>query len=197
MLLGLGALGTGLFVVTFLLDGLTRPGYRPARHPVSALSLGSRGWLQTANFLVSGSLITASAFGVGRATDSLWLACAIAVFGLSLMASGVFPMDPMRGYPPHTPDQTPTRVSRRHQLHDWAGMIVFTSLPCAALVAAIVVDDALWSWYSGLTAVALVALFVLFGRAWGADSERVGLIQRILIIIGWAWLGLLCWHLGG
>lgn len=98
-LLWTGAAGAWGFVVTFLLDGWTRPGYRPVRHPVSALALGPRGWLQAANFVVCGVLITAGAVAVADALDSVVLAGAIAVFGVSLVASGVFPMDAMRGYP--------------------------------------------------------------------------------------------------
>ncbi|MEV6813057.1 DUF998 domain-containing protein [Micromonospora sp. NPDC051296] len=120
-----GIAGTVLFVVTFLVDGLTRPGYDPVRHPVSALALGRRGWMQTANFLVSGLLVTAAAPGLHAATGSRWLTASVAVFGLALVASGVFPMDRMRGYPPGTPDVTPTSYSRRHQIHDVAGAVVF------------------------------------------------------------------------
>jgi len=117
-LLGAGVVGTVLFVVTFLVDGLTRPGYDPLRHPVSALALGPRGWVQVENFVLCGALIAASAVGLGQATGSLWLAIAVAVFGLALVASGVFPMDPMRGYPPGTPDETPPELSWRHHVHD-------------------------------------------------------------------------------
>lgn len=195
MLLGLGMTGTALFVLTFLIDGATRPGYDPIRQPVSALALGSRGWVQTTNFVVSGLLITGSAVGVARASESVWLGALVAVFGLGLVASGVYPMDPMRGYPPGTKDKTPKEYSVTHQRHDWAGLVVFTSLPAAALVATLTLVNTPWRVLSGLTAVALVLLFVIFATAWEADSRRAGLMQRLTITIGWAWLFLLCWHL--
>jgi hypothetical protein len=44
-----------VFVTTFLTDGATRNGYRPSRHPVSSLALGPRGWVQAANFAVTGT----------------------------------------------------------------------------------------------------------------------------------------------
>ncbi|HEX6236677.1 MAG TPA: DUF998 domain-containing protein [Acidimicrobiales bacterium] len=50
-----GAAGAVGFVMVFLVDGATRPGYSPARHPVSALSLGSRGWVQVTSFVVTSS----------------------------------------------------------------------------------------------------------------------------------------------
>jgi Protein of unknown function (DUF998) len=54
-----------VFVTTFLAEGATRPGYRPSRHPVSSLALGPRGWVQTANFAVTGTLVLAGAAGLG------------------------------------------------------------------------------------------------------------------------------------
>lgn len=190
-----GLVGAALFVLTFLIDGATRPGYHPVRQPVSALALGPRGWVQTANFVVCGLLITAASPGIYQAAGSLWLAGLVAVFGLALVASGVFPMDPMRGYPPGTPEGTPTKTSRNHQLHDWAGMVVFAALPAAALAAALVLTDTLWAVGSGVVAAVLVVFFLWFGTAWEADDPRAGLVQRGMIITGWCWLALLCWHL--
>ncbi|KIH98159.1 hypothetical protein LP52_14600 [Streptomonospora alba] len=180
-----------LFVAVFLVDGWTRPGYSPMRHPVSALALGPRGWLQAADFLCCGLLITAAAAGVLGATAHPLLAAAIAVFGLALTASGAFRMDPMRGYPPGAPEGTPDAFSPSHRVHDAAGAVVFLSLPAAAGIAAFALDGVLWSAYSGLTAVALLVLFGLFGRAWEGDWPNTGLIQRLTIIVGWTWLALL------
>ncbi|MDT0269119.1 DUF998 domain-containing protein [Streptomyces sp. DSM 44915] len=189
VLLWLGALGCWLFIATFLLDGWTRPGYRPVRQPVSALALGPRGWLQGANFIVCGLAITAGAVALAGALDSPLLALLVGVFGASVVASGVFPMDPMRGYPPGTPEGSPAEFSTRHTLHDWAGVAVFGLLPVAAAVAAFVLPDAGWQWYSGLTAGAAFVGFLAFGTAWERDSPRAGLVQRVTIAVGWLWLG--------
>lgn len=196
-LLWLGALGSWLFVVVFLVDGWTRPGYRSVRHPVSALALGSRGWLQTANFIACGLAITAGAVAVAGALNSVVLPVVIGIFGVSLIASGAFPMDAMRGYPPGTPDTTPADVSIRHKRHDWAGTVVFASPPVAAVVAAFVLPGAAWTWYSALTAVLALLGFIAFGQAWENDAPRAGLVQRGTIIVGWLWLGLLFVHAAG
>ncbi|QFG24333.1 DUF998 domain-containing protein [Actinomadura sp. WMMB 499] len=186
-----GTAGAWAFVAVFVLDGWTRPGYRPVRHPVSALALGSRGGVQAANFVVCGLAVMAGAVAVAGRPDGAVLAVAIGVFGASLVASGVFPMDAMRGYPPGTPDETPEEVSLRHRAHDWAGVAVFTSLPVAAFAAAFAVPDPGWKWYSGLTGAALLAGFFAFGQAWETDSRYAGLVQRAVIIVGWLWLGML------
>ncbi|MFK5584070.1 MULTISPECIES: DUF998 domain-containing protein [unclassified Serinicoccus] len=188
VLLRLGALGLIAFVVTFLVDGATRPGYAPMRHPVSALALGPRGRLQTANFLVCGTTVSASAVPLAHGSGSLLLAVLVAAFGLSLVASGLLPMDPMRGYPPGAADGTPTQTSARHRAHDAAGALVFTALPAAALVAAFVLPSPGWRGVSVIVAVLLALGVVAFGEAWEKDSPRAGLLQRAVIILGWSWL---------
>jgi Protein of unknown function (DUF998) len=47
-----GRIGPLLFVATFTIAGWLRPGYRAREMFVSELSLGSRGWIQIANFIV-------------------------------------------------------------------------------------------------------------------------------------------------
>ena len=57
------------FTATFLAEGAVRDGYRPLRHPVSSLAHGPRGWIQTANFAVTGVLCLAGAAGLRLAGD--------------------------------------------------------------------------------------------------------------------------------
>lgn len=54
-LLACGAIACPLFILAFLAEGATRPGYDPLRHPISSLAIGELGWMQAANFLVPGS----------------------------------------------------------------------------------------------------------------------------------------------
>ncbi|MGJ9411861.1 DUF998 domain-containing protein [Aeromicrobium sp. CF4.19] len=193
--LSCGVLAPPLFVITFLLDGTTRAGYEPMHHTVSALALGPRRWLQTVSFLLAGLAVTVASIGVRAASGSLVLGLAIAVFGVALVVSGLFRMDPMRGYPPGATKDTPEVVSMQHRVHDWAGAVVFTALPAAAAVAVLVIDDAAWAVASGVTAVAFTILLLAFGAAWEADGPRTGLLQKLAIVVGWSWLALLCWHL--
>ncbi|GHC90447.1 hypothetical protein GCM10007079_36750 [Nocardiopsis terrae] len=193
-LLWAGAAGALLFNAVFLADGLTRPGYDPVRQPVSALALGSRGWLQTTNFIVCGLLVTAGAGAVPAVFDSLLLAGAVGALGLALVASGGFAMDPMRGYPPGTPDRAPEELSRSHRIHDAAGAVVFTLLPGTALVAAFVLADPAWKWASGIVCAAAAVGAGVFGQAWENDSRYAGLVQRATILLGLVWLGVLFTH---
>jgi hypothetical protein len=56
--------GPTVFVVTFTVEGWLRPDYNAAAMFVSALSLGSSGWIQVLNFVVVGLSFLAFARGV-------------------------------------------------------------------------------------------------------------------------------------
>ncbi|MFF5244329.1 DUF998 domain-containing protein [Streptosporangium sp. NPDC000095] len=183
----IGASGALFFVLVFLIDGLTRPGYSPVRHPVSALALGARGWIQISNFVVSGAAITVGGVSIATAGRQPLLGGMLAIFGLGLVASG-FRMDPMRGYPPGTPEGDPADVTVSHKLHDYAGAVVFFSLPVTAAVAAFVLPEVAWKVVSAVAAAALMAASYAFGKAWERDSPRTGLVQRAFIVPGWLWV---------
>jgi hypothetical protein len=79
-LLACGVIGGPLFVATFLVEDATHANYDPLRHPVSSLALSDSGWVQGANFIVTGLLTLAFApacgarFSRGRARpwDHCW-----------------------------------------------------------------------------------------------------------------------------
>lgn len=192
LLLGCGVAGAVLFVVTFTIDGATRDGYRAAYLPVSALALSPRGWVQTSNFVVTGVLMVAAAVGTRLALQVIPGPLLLGLFGLSLVASGVFPMDPMHGYPPGATPGRPAVVSRRHQIHDVFGFIVFSSLAAAGIAFALALPFGGWALYSLVTSAAVVVLFIIFGSAMENDSPNAGTIQRLMIVIGWTWVALIC-----
>jgi hypothetical protein len=196
-LLRCGMAAGPVFVAVFLLEGAARDGYRPLRHPVSSLALGSRGWIQTANFAVAGTLFLAGAAGLARAGDPIaggWAApVLVGAAGAGLIGAAVFTTDPVSGYPPGTPDAL-TQPSRTGTAHNLAAVPVFTGLPAAALACG-------WrSWgagqhrfglYSAGTAVTMLTSMVLAGAGFGQSPRLVnlgGLFQRASIITGFAWL---------
>lgn len=182
-----GALGAVLFVIVFSLDGLTRPGYSPRRHTVSALALGPRGWLQRTNFVVGGATITGSAITLLTAGDHRILGLVLTVLGLGLIVS-VVPMDPMRGYPPGTPERDPEEFSTAHAVHDGAGMIVFFALPVIAAISAFALPELLWRVSAVLVGLAVMAALAAFTRAWEEDSPTTGAAQRAALIPGLLWV---------
>ncbi len=151
-LLRCGAAAGPAFVAVFLLEGAVRDGYRPLRHPVSSLALGSRGWIQAGNFTVAGTLFMAGAAGLARARDpavgSRAASALIGAAGAGLIGAALFPTDPVSGYPPGTPDAI-AQPSRTGIAHNLAAFPVFAGLPAAALAC---------SW-----------------RCWRAGGHRFGL----------------------
>jgi Protein of unknown function (DUF998) len=186
-----------VFVATFLVEGAVRDGYRPLRHPVSSLALGSRGWIQAANFTVTGTLFLAGAAGLARAGDSVASRRAapalVAAAGAGLIGAAVFPTDPVSGYPPRTPG-TLARPSRTGIVHNLAAVPVFVGLPAAALACgwrSCRAGQRAFGRYSGATAVTMLATAALAGAGFGQSPRLVhlgGLFQRVSIITGFAWL---------
>ena len=196
-LLRCGVAAGPVFVAVFLLEGAVRDGYRPLRHPVSSLALGSRGWIQAGNFAVAGTLFLAGAAGLARGGDPAATGRAapalIGAAGAGLICSAVFTTDPVSGYPPGTPDAL-TRPSRAGTAHNLAAIPVFFGLPAAALACG-------WrSWragqrgfglYSAGTAVTMLATLALASAGFGQSPRLVdlgGLFQRASISTGFAWL---------
>jgi hypothetical protein len=196
-LLGCGAAAGPVFVGVFVLESAVRDGYRPLRHPVSSLALGPRGWIQTANFAVAGSLFLAGAAGLARAGDPIAsgrvVPALVGAAGAGLVGAAVFATDPVSGYPPGTPDAL-TQPSRKGALHNLAAIPVFVGLPAAALACG-------WRcWraghrrfglYSAGTGVTMLTTMVLAGAGFGQSPRLVnlaGLFQRASIITGFAWL---------
>jgi hypothetical protein len=151
-LLACGAIAGPLFVIMALLEGVTRAGYSPLRHPISALALGELGWTQRVTFLLTGLLTLAFGFGVRRALrlrgGSHWEPLLIGAIGIGLLGAGVFVTDPLNGYPPGTPD-LPIGRSTAGVLHDRFSALVFLGFPAACLVLGrrfIAWGDSGWAW---------------------------------------------------
>ncbi len=88
-----GGIGALLFTVTYLIEGVTQPGYDAFQQAISALSLGPNGWVQQVNFIVFGSLLTVSAVGWYRVMTPgrqvFWFPLFTGIGGLGLIGVGV------------------------------------------------------------------------------------------------------------
>src|SRR5260370_25885464 len=75
------------------------------------MSNGSLGWIQIANFLVTGAMVIACGIGMRRALtggrSALWGPLLIGVYGLGLIAAGIFVADPVYRFPPGTAPGAP------------------------------------------------------------------------------------------
>jgi hypothetical protein len=106
-----GSLAAPLLVTTWFLQALTRDGYDASRHPMSLLALGEDGFIQIANFVVTGLLVLllGQSFrllyttGVGLT----WVARLVQLTGAGLIAAGVFTADAGAGFPAGAPEGMP------------------------------------------------------------------------------------------
>jgi hypothetical membrane protein len=206
MLLACGAVSGPLFVVVFLVEGVTRARYDPLRHPVSSLALGDWGWLQTANFIVAGLLTLAFAVGLGRALGSEKGSTRgpllVGVWAVGLLGAGIFPTDPVSGYPPGTPDRL-SGYSWHGAFHDLFSLVAFVALAVACFVFGrrfAVRGERGWATYSAVTGVVFVVTFILSSAGFGQTEVLVnfaGLLQRVAVTVGFGWLTLLAVHLLG
>src|SRR5262249_17268469 len=85
-LLMLGAIAGPLYILVGLAQMLTREGFDFRRHALSLLSNGEFGWIQIANFLVSGILVIAGAVGCRLTLRSqpagLWGPILLGLYGI-------------------------------------------------------------------------------------------------------------------
>ena len=133
-----GAAAGPIFAAVATAQVLLRDGFDLRRHPLSQLATGGPGFIQIANFIVAGIGVLCLAVGVNRTvTEGVgrrWLAPLIAVFGLGLIASGVFVMDPENGFPIGTPYGPATTMSWHGIAHLVAATVAFTGLAAACIV---------------------------------------------------------------
>ena len=208
-LLGSGVVGPSLFYVVLLIEGATRPGYSAWRTDGSYLALSNQGWEQIANFIICGALCIAFAVGLRRIWStgraSVWGPALVGAFGLGLVIVGVFVIDPGQGYPPGAPSQGSVHTSHGW-VHGISGLLIFNVvLPasCFVLASRFAADPQhrRWATYSRVTAAVILVLsvpintFVLPFAYYAGLPVVEGLLQRVEIGLGWAWLALTALHL--
>lgn len=131
---------TPLWTVVALTQAATREGFDITRHPLSALSNGSLGWLQIANFLAVGALLIVGAAGLRQALrgtpGGTWAPRLVRISGIGMILAGVFVMDPADGFPAGTPYGPPAALTWHSYAHFAAGSVTFVSLIAACYVLA-------------------------------------------------------------
>jgi hypothetical membrane protein len=187
-LLTIGAFAGPVFIVVAALQVLTRDGFDLRRLPLSALSLGDAGWVQIANFAVTGALMIVLAAGMRQmlrgGRSGTWGPLLVGVHGLGLLAAGVFVTDAGGGFPPGAPAAFPTELSWHATLHNLAAMTAFGSLAAACFVFVgrfAAVGAAAWAMYCVTTGAAALALF-----AWpGTKGISVRLAIGTVLTMAW------------
>jgi Protein of unknown function (DUF998) len=187
-LLVCGAIAGPLFIVVVLVQALTRPGFDLTRDAASLLDDGSWGWVQAANFIVTGLLLLAAAAGLRRTLrtgpGSRWIPRLLTVTGAGLAGGGVFHPDPSSGFPPGTPQGASAVASWHGVLHMVCGGAAFLALIAVCFVLARRSSvrrqrrTAACSWVAG----ALCAVGVATG---GAPHGSLTLFTGVSIALLW------------
>lgn len=181
-----------LYLAAGVLQGLLRTGFSFSRHPLSVLANGSAGWIQTANFAITGALVIGAAYGISRALGkgSRALTLLLGAYGAAVMAAAVFTADPVDGFPPGTPEGFPTSISTMGLLHFAAGGLGFACLTLCGFVGT-------WTFLKKrMPALAILSFLTGLSVAvgfFGGMAMPVGMIGIwVAVVMGWIWLSVVC-----
>ncbi|MET8909213.1 DUF998 domain-containing protein [Micromonospora sp. NPDC004551] len=183
-LLTAGAAAGPLFLGLGLAQAFTRDGFDLSRQPLSLLTLGEYGWIQIANFVVSGLLALAGSVGFRRALRGeragTWGPALVAVLGVGLVVAGVLRPDPSMGWPAGAPEGNPETMSWHSYGHGAGAMLSFGALTVACLVFA-----RRFGRVGALSSV-LVAAATVVVMAWpDQGSISVRLVLGSALVFGW------------
>lgn len=192
VLLMAGAIGPALFWLVVIVDGFTKPGYDARAETISELALGEHGWAQSANFIVVGLLMLVFAAGLRRrfpaGKASTFGPLLIALFGLGLVASSIFPKDP------DPPQGGATEMTTSGAIHTLAFLVILVAILAACLVfARRFRQEPKWrgySLYSVITGFLVLGLLVAF-IVQGTDLPFPGVFQRVLVAVFFLWVELI------
>ncbi len=188
-MLGWGVVAGPFYVAVGLILALATPGFDLTRHALSLLMLSDAGWVQRANFVLSGLMVLVAAVGLLRAIRTgrgLAMSALTGLYGCCLILSAVFGPDPTSGFPPGAAGGT---GSVHGILHLVFGGLGFLALAGAALA------HGLWSRSIGAVARGrisfVLAVLIVVGFFAGAALSRIpagtGLLW-VAVLAGWAWL---------
>lgn len=196
VMLAAGVAAGPVYLLVAAVQAATREGFDLRRHPVSFLAIGEHGWVQIANFVVSGLLVLIAAAGMRQALDpgaSKWGPRLVGSYGLGLVASGLLVADPGFGFPPGTPGGPPAEVSWHGLGHFVAGGVGFLALVAACFVFARLERRRAWGRYSRATGTVFLASFAAVAGAGGASWAN--LIFAVGVVLAWAWLSTMAWRI--
>jgi len=190
-LLRLGVVAGPFYLALGLIQASLRDGFDLARHPLSVLANGPGGWVQSANFVVSGMMVIAAAVGCVRSLGpgARVMSGFLCGFGASMIAAAVFPADPVDGFPPGTPPGFPTSISTPGMLHFIAGSLGFTALAVSCLLAARVMSRRKDSTLARLSLFAGLSVLLGFFGGFAVPSIAPGTSGIwFAVVVGWTWL---------
>ena len=200
MRLAAGFAASAIFLAVTAVEIVARPGFDLYRHAVSVLSLGPRGWLMVATFLLSGVLTMVCAAGMreetaGRA-GGFFGPLLVGLFGVGLVIAGIFPAPAGLGFPPGTPEDMMPVMTATAILHSVGFMLGFGSLIAACFVFARYhfAEGAAGRAFASIAIGLAIPLFIALGMG---STVPTGIGFYIAAVQAWVWLALTAgWLMG-
>jgi hypothetical membrane protein len=183
-----GIIGPIWFTTLVVVQGFLLPDYSHVRMPISALAAWPTGWIQTANFHVTGILTIVFAAALHRGVEPTQHGAVGAGFlafgGVGIILAGLFPWRMIDG----VPTETPPHVVGAIMTFACTGIgVLFLSRRMKA--------DARWrglAAYTMWSGIAILVLFVALGFFAIEDGTPLhpwaGLLQRVLCAVWFTWL---------
>jgi hypothetical protein len=183
-----GVVAGPLFLVTASIQGSAREGFDIMRHPFSALSVGDFGWVQIANFVVTGLLVIAAAVALRHVLPETRRVvrgtALIAGLGAGLVAAGIFVTDAADGFPVGTPSGLPDDFSWHAIVHGIVTPLAFVAALSASLVLAVPLASHYGrGWLLAGRAMPASVVVVLVVPGLGGFSLRLALATAL--VLGW------------
>lgn len=190
-LLACGVASGPFFYALALVQILTRPGFDIRRHAISTLSLGDLGWVQVANFAITGMLALACAAGLRRVLrggrGATWAPILISGYGVALVLGAIFHPDPGMGFPPGAPAGMPASMSWHASIHMAAFACAFACIVAACFVLRRrFASEGLtrWAAYCLVTGV-VTPILVVMGSS---IPSWVGVIFALAGVVAFGWV---------
>lgn len=194
LLLTCGVVSAPLFYVLAIVQAFTRTGFDIRRHAISTLTLGDMGWIQSANFIITGLLAVLGAIGLRvllrGGKGGTWGALSIGIYGIGMIVAGLFRPDPGLGFPEGAPADMPTSMSSHAVLHSMAFFIAFICLIVATIIFSrrfAAQGESGWKNYCMATAI-LSPLLIIIGMG---ITSWIGLIMGCAGIVAFGWVSAL------
>ena len=188
-----GIVGSGLFIMIVCIEGAQRPDYDARQQSISALSLGSRGWIQVINFIIFGGIVLSTATAwhkilAGRKWAKVF-PILTALTGASLILCGLIPQDPAPGYDPQgLALKAPSLRGLIHLL--FAGIGALSSVAGLLVMARYFVRDPSWyGWrvYSMMMAFLMIAFVTIYAIWSTASTGYAGMFERLGLMVVPIW----------
>jgi hypothetical protein len=162
---------------------------------LSLLANGQWGWVQTANFIITGLLTLVGVVGMKYSNDNRntsKINGGLLIYGLGILLSGIFNADPMNGFPPGT-DTGNSTPSFSGFMHLIAGSVGFIGLIVAMFSVSILYkkeDHLVFRYFS----IGCGIYFTLAFIGIATSGQQSGIILTIFtlgfylaVLFAWIW----------